>query len=81
MDWFLYDKDLRHERVKNLSDFSTINDKTLSLLHVNVRRLTVSTTLEQVLQRWDDAKKKKYFLEYVLTRNEYKNTLPLNSKC
>ena len=64
-----------------ISDFSTINDKTLSLLHVNVRRLTVSTTLEQVLQRWDDAKKKKYFLEYVLTRNEYKNTLPLNSKC
>ena len=64
-----------------ISDFSTINDKTSSLLHVNVRRLTVSTTLEQVLQRWDDAKKKKYFLEYVLTRNEYKNTLPLNSKC
>ena len=80
MDWFVYDNDLRHERVKNLSDFSTINDETLSLLHVNARRLTVSTTLEQVLRRWDDAKKK-YFLEYVLTRNEYKNTLPLNSKC
>ena len=79
MDWFVYDNDLRHERVKNLSDFSTINE-TLSLLHVNARRLTVSTTLEQVLRRWDDAKKK-YFLEYVLTRNEYKNTLPLNSKC
>ena len=80
MDWFVYDNDLRHERIKNLSDFSTINDETLSLLHVNARRLTVSTTLEQVLRRWDDAKKK-YFLEYVLTRNEYKNTLPLNSKC
>ena len=80
MDWFVYDNDLRHERVRNLSDFSTINDETLSLLHVNARRLTVSTTLEQVLRRWDDAKKK-YFLEYVLTRNEYKNTLPLNSKC
>ena len=80
MDWFVYDNDLRHERVKNLSDFSTINDETLSLLHVNARRLTVSTTLEQVLRRWDDAKKK-YFLEYVLTWNEYKNTLPLNSKC
>ena len=80
MDWFVYDNDLRHERVKNLSDFSTINDETLALLHVNARRLTVSTTLEQVLRRWDDAKKK-YFLEYVLTRNEYKNTLPLNSKC
>ena len=80
MDWFVYDNDLRHERVKNLSDFSTINDETLSLLHVNARRLTVSTTLEQVLRRWDDAKKK-YFLEYVLTRNEYKNKLPLNSKC
>ena len=80
MDWFVYDNDLRHERVKNLSDFSTINDETLSLLHVNARRLTVSTTLEQALRRWDDAKKK-YFLEYVLTRNEYKNTLPLNSKC
>ena len=80
MDWFVYDNDLRHERVKNLSDFSTINDETLSLLHVNARRLTVSTTLEQVLRRWNDAKKK-YFLEYVLTRNEYKNTLPLNSKC
>ena len=80
MDWFVYDNDLRHERVKNLSDFSTINDETLSLLHVNARRLTVSTTLEQVLRRWDDAKKK-YFLEYVLTRNEYKNKLPLNLKC
>ena len=80
MDWCVYDNDLRHERVKNLSDFSTINDETLSLLHVNARRLTVSTTLEQVLRRWDDAKKK-YFLEYVLTRNEYKNTLPLNSRC
>ena len=22
MDWFLYDRDLRHERVKNLIDFS-----------------------------------------------------------
>ena len=58
MDWCVYDNDLRHERVKNLSDFSTINDETLSLLHVNARRLTVSTTLEQVLRRWDDAKKK-----------------------
>ena len=58
MDWFVYDNDLRHERVRNLSDFSTINDETLSLLHVNARRLTVSTTLEQVLRRWDDAKKK-----------------------
>ena len=64
--WFK-DRPCNIEDFKKLSDVS-IEDESLFLHNVNTRWLTLSTILERILLRWNDAKK--YFLDFLPKQKE-----------
>ena len=66
-------------KLKNLLLWQ-ISSKTdaLYMRHVNTRWLTLTPALEPVSKRWDDCKK--YFLDHVPNKKEYKATLPKNKR-
>ena len=64
-------------------DFRSLNeeisiDESLFLKHVSTRWLTLSPALKRILDRWDSCKH--YFVTYLPTVKEYKNTLPKNAR-
>ena len=68
----------KQEDFRNLSDDLNIDEEALFLHHVDSRWLTLALVLERVLKRWEDAKE--YFLQYIPSKKEYKQTLSNNKR-
>ena len=61
-----------------LAESLSFKTDALFMRHVNTRWLTLTPAPELVLKRWDDCKK--YFLDYVPNKKEYKATIPKNKR-
>ena len=68
----------KEEDYRELSEDVTIENESLFLRHLNTRWLTLVPALLRVKKRWEDARY--YFLTFVKTKKEYKNSLPKNKK-
>ena len=67
----------KEEDFRSLNDEISI-DESLFLKHVSTRWLTLSPAFKRILDRWDSCKR--YFVTYLPTVKEYKNTLPKNAR-